>query len=277
MAFSMQDLRITAAENAICYSANRLSDIAFAITRLAGDNIILGEDEALCISLGREGLLKVSDILEAYASSKNLRAKESNASGFDPFGDQASRGYLRNHLQVNDAQTIKMLEHLSFSICFERAVTRLATSRSLGYPELLGAHRIIFEALYPWAGIDRMGTSASLSISKGALGTPGRVCFAEPGDVANTVAYALRGTAAKAHVRKHAGAILGNLAFAHPFLDGNGRALLTFHREVCRRAGFEIDWISVETHEYLNVLSNEINQPNRSYMDDFLEPYIFSI
>lgn len=277
MALSMRDLKITATDNAISNSPHELDCIALAITRLAGDSIIIGEEEAICITMGRNGLFSISAILEAYAESQNLRNQPVTSSRFDPFGDEGARGYLRNHFSVTNAESIKILEHLCFSICLERATTFLSFSRSLGYPELLGVHRIIFQALYPWAGIDRMGTSATLSISKGSPGTPGWVCFAEPSDIASTVAYALKGAQDKGYVRKHAGAILGNLAFAHPFLDGNGRALLTFHREVCRRAGFEIAWKSVDTHEYLAALSSEINQPGRGYLDDFLKPYISSI
>jgi cell filamentation protein len=42
------------------------------------------------------------------------------------------------------------------------------------------------------------------------------------------------------------GQIMGYLAYAHPFLDGNGRAIMTVHSVMAQRAGFGIDWSSTK-------------------------------
>ncbi len=35
---------------------------------------------------------------------------------------------------------------------------------------------------------------------------------------------------------------MGQLAFAHPFLNGNGRTILLTFMELSFRAGFSVDW-----------------------------------
>ena len=54
---------------------------------------------------------------------------------FDPFGDFETQGYLRN----------------------------LAKVKRLTYIGLLETHRILFEAVYPWAGQDRGKTAPDLA------------------------------------------------------------------------------------------------------------------
>lgn len=274
MAFSMQQLRFNATENATKYVPNEIDALAQVITRLAGDSITLGDDEFLAIAVARAGAVDPVGVLTAYASSL-LEASGSGINcSFDPFGDASTRGYLRNHYGVSDPSSIKKLEHLSFTLGIDRAHTYLASKRGVGYSELLGVHRLLFQPLYTWAGVDRSGTAPALAISKGAQGAADRVTFATAADIPRTIDYALRGSQDKRTVRDQAGTILGNLAYAHPFLDGNGRALLTFFIEICHRSGFAISWADIDTRQYLSALSEEINRPGVGYMNDFLGPYI---
>ena len=42
------------------------------------------------------------------------------------------------------------------------------------------------------------------------------------------------------------GEIMGYLAYAHPFLDGNGRTIMVVHAVLAQRAGFSIDWAATK-------------------------------
>ena len=75
-------------------------------------------------------------------------------------------------------------------------------------------------------------------------------------------------------MRSKPGTVLGNLAYAHPFLDGNGRTILTVHAELCRRAGIHIAWREVDKATYLIALTQEINDPSQGHLDRFLAPFI---
>lgn len=70
---------------------------------------------------------------------------------------------------------------------------------------------------------------------------------------------------------------MGQLAFAHPFLDGNGRTILLVHMELCYRAKFAIDWSKTNKDAYLRALSDEIRDPSRGHLDDYLKPHVVDI
>lgn len=258
---------------ALCLSD--LDRLAMIITALAGDRPSLGSGEFEMISIARSSGVAAQDLLRGYAHDMNLEGLNSvAASSFDPFGDQCSHGYLRNHFKITDPSQIKMVEHLSFAIRIADAQAYLAHSKNIGYEQLLGVHKLIFSAVYPWAGEDRLTTSPSLSITKGVSGSREVVSFAPPHEIIRASEYALGHCQSNEQTRKYAGTILGNLAYAHPFLDGNGRALLMLHTEICYRAGFCIQWSQVETGEYLKVLGNEIDQPSKGLMNDFLAQFV---
>ena len=48
-----------------------------------------------------------------------------------------------------------------------------------------------------------------------------------------------------AKMRVNPGEVFGALAYAHPFLEGNGRTIMTVHADLARRAGFHIDWAPI--------------------------------
>jgi cell filamentation protein len=76
-----------------------------------------------------------------------------------------------------------------------------------------------------------------------------------------------------ARFREHPGEVFGYLAHAHPFLEGNGRTILTIYAELCRRAGFHIDWELIEKEAFLRALTDELLEPGSS-MDGLLLPYV---
>jgi cell filamentation protein len=73
-------------------------------------------------------------------------------------------------------------------------------------------------------------------------------------------------------MNKKPGEVLGLMAFGHPFLDGNGRAMLLVHMELCSRAGFSIAWGQVKPSDFLSMLTEEIGQPGKGILDAYLLP-----
>ena len=75
------------------------------------------------------------------------------------------------------------------------------------------------------------------------------------------------------HLRKYPGEVFGYFAHSHPFLEGNGRTILTIYAELCRRGGFHIEWEAIGKAPFLQALTDELLKPGSS-MDEFLSPYI---
>lgn len=187
---------------------------------------------------------------------------------FDPFGDFKTQGYLRNLANEKDPEIVRRLEHASFTTGIDAALDRFASVKHLSYPDLLETHRILFEAVYPWAGRDRLRTAPDLAISKGS------VLFARPQDIERAVDYALTRGQDKKYMATKPGEIMGYLAYAHPFLDGNGRAIMVLHAILAQRAGISIDWAATGKAEYLAALTKELDEPDKGHLDAYLKPFI---
>ena len=74
---------------------------------------------------------------------------------FDPFGDFATEGYLRNFEKEKDLAIVKRAENASFMTGLDEAFATLAKAKVLSYDDVLKTHGILFGAVYPWAGQDR--------------------------------------------------------------------------------------------------------------------------
>jgi cell filamentation protein len=184
---------------------------------------------------------------------------------FDPFGDFATEGYLRNFEKEKDLAIIKRAEHASFVTGLDEAFAYLAKSKVLAYEDVLKVHGILFGAVYPWAGQDRTQTAPKLTIKKGT------VIFANASEIIAAVEFALRKGQDKDYMKARPGQIMGYLAYAHPFLDGNGRAIMTVHSVMAQRAGFGIDWSSMKKETYLDALTREIENPSQGHLDAYLK------
>lgn len=92
-----------------------------------------------------------------------------------------------------------------------------------------------------------------------------------------SVDYALKLAADKKKLKEKPGEVMGQLAFAHPFWDGNGRTILLVFMELCYRAGFAIDWSRTSKDDYLRALSDEIRAPFKGHLDNYLKPLVVSI
>lgn len=187
---------------------------------------------------------------------------------FDPFGDFETQGYLRNLAKEKDPALVRRLEHASFMTGIDAALERLGQVERLSYADLLETHRILFDAVYPWAGQDRRTTAPDLAISKGP------VLFAHPDQIQPAVDYALSHGQDTKFMRAKPGLIMGYLAYAHPFLDGNGRAIMVVHGVMAQDAGFSIDWAATGKADYLSALTKELDDPDRGHLDTYLKPFI---
>ncbi len=192
---------------------------------------------------------------------------------FDPFGDFATHGYLRNIAKQKDLTIVRQIEHTSFATGLEEALIKLNGCETITYEDVLSTHKILFEAVYPtWAGQDRLTTAPKQVISKGT--GDNKIIFAYPQDIKRAVEYALTRGQDKAHMAAHPGEVMGYLAHGHPFLDGNGRTIMTVHCVLAHRAGISIDWASTNKTDYLNALTKELEKPGEGHLDAYLKPFI---
>ena len=67
---------------------------------------------------------------------------------------------------------------------------------------------------------------------------------------------------------------MGQFAFGHPFLDGNGRAIMLVFGELCYRAGFGIAWEGTKKADYLEALTQELDNPQSAPLNAYLAHFI---
>lgn len=256
-----------------------LLDLARAITRLADDEVTQDAilDDLLALKLNGEisGAEMARRQSEYLNGSLTVNDRGTEISPFDPFDDFSSQGYLRIVTGDGNPEIVKSIEHLAFASNIEQTLQFLASEKSLSYRSFLTTHKMLFSDIYPWAGMDRKSTSPHLVVAKGR--GPSRIEFARPDDIERSVEFGLKIASSMCISPARAGEVLGYLAFAHPFLDGNGRSMLLLHTELCRRAGFQFRWADIERYSFLTNLSIEIEDPSRQAMNRFLEPFMIGL
>ena len=191
-------------------------------------------------------------------------------SNFDPFGDFEARGYLRNHHGVKEPGIIKRIEHNAFARNIERALSNLQSAPEINLEFIQETHRTLFSDVYPWAGQDRSQNAADLSITKGT------VDFQLAPYIPRGVEHALKSASNHQAFRQDPGKVIGELAYAHPFLDGNGRTITAVVSELTRRAGFHIAWENTDKGAYLKALTKELDDPNKGHLTGYLKDHIRS-
>ncbi|QAU44156.1 Fic/DOC family protein [Bradyrhizobium guangzhouense] len=187
---------------------------------------------------------------------------------FDPFGDFATRGYLRNVAKAKDPAIVHRLLHNSFLTGIDAALEHLKARPSLGYTDVLQTHKTLFEGVFPWAGEDRLANASHIFVKKDS------VIFAHPNDIRKAIDYALERGQDKAFMVEKPGEVMGYLAYGHPFLDGNGRTIMLIHAELARRAGIGIAWVATDKDKYLAALTEELEEPGKGKLDAYLKPFI---
>ena len=189
---------------------------------------------------------------------------------FDPFRDFEERGYLRNLYGSKDIAAVKALEQKSFKKNLKSAIDALVDIQFIEYKHILGIHQTLFGDIYPWAGQDRLATAPDLNITKGGY----ERMFAHPRDIRRAGEYALDRGQDSPFMCEQPGEVMGLLAHAHPFLDGNGRTIMVLHAELAHRAGVSIDWKQTDKTDYLTALTTELNDPGKGHLDLYLKPFI---
>lgn len=187
----------------------------------------------------------------------------------DPFGDYETAGYLRNVYGVKDLEIVGHLETAVFQQQVLGTIRYLRRVSILQYEHVRETHRQLFLSLYPWAGQDRSLTAPAIAIAKGGYNT----LFSHPAACRLAAEYALERGQNFEYLRRHPGEVFGYLAHSHPFLEGNGRTILTIFAELTRRAGFYIQWDTIDKKEFLDTLTEELLQPGQGFMDKLVLPY----
>ncbi len=189
---------------------------------------------------------------------------------FDVFGDFETRGHLRNFEAEKNLDIIKQAEHRAFQKNLGPALDYLFSQKTIAYADVLETHKILFSSIYPWAGQDRLTTAPYINISKGGYDR----MFAFPKDIRRVTDYALHQGNDVKFMQDKPGEVLGSLAHAHPFFDGNGRTIMVVHTIMADRAGISIDWQNSEKQAYLEALTKEIHLPGDGHLDAYLKPLL---
>ena len=92
-------------------------------------------------------------------------------------------------------------------------------------------------------------------------------------DIRRAVEFALTHGQDKQFMIEKPGEIMGYLAYAHPFLDGNGRAMMVVHAVLAQRAGFSIEWAATAKNDYLSALTKELDDPCEGHLDAYLKSF----
>jgi len=188
----------------------------------------------------------------------------------DPFGDYETAGYLKNSFGEKDIVSVGRVETATYEQEVLPTLLYLESLPILKYENLLEVHRRIFSSIYPWAGQDRSVTAPHIAIAKAGFNT----LFAHPADVRRAAEYALQQGKDKSYLRAHPGEVFGQLAYSHPFLEGNGRTILTVYADLVRRAGFHVVWEQIEKQEFLRTLTQELLEPGKGKMDSLVLRYV---
>lgn len=189
---------------------------------------------------------------------------------FDPFGDFGTAGYLRNIEAEQDLDLVKAQEKVFFEAHLEEALAFLRAIRGpVTYPHFREVHAILFREFYPWAGQDRQQLGVATRVSKGGV-----VDFEQAALIGQAVQWGLDMGNDVERMRSRPGAVMGAFAWAHPFLDGNGRTMMLVHTELCLRAKILIDWPSTNKAAYLAALTAELKHPDAQHLDSYLASFI---
>lgn len=194
------------------------------------------------------------------------------SSVFDPFGDYDTAGYLRNEQQEKDLNLVKKLEQAHFKANVGRAINYAFKVKNFEQEHLLYIHKLLFGEFYPWAGKDRFSLESKGLLPPNSQVSKGSVNFLPASRIEGSLEHTFSRAKSTKFMNQSPGTIIGELAYAHPFLDGNGRTLLVVFNELCRRSDFSIDWSQTDKQSYLNALTQEIDNPSTGSLNNYLLP-----
>ncbi len=189
---------------------------------------------------------------------------------FDPFGDYHTAGYLRNIEAEKDLVLVKAQEKVFFEAHLEEALAFLQRIRGpVTYLHFCKVHEMLFAEFYPWAGQDRRQLGVATQVNKGGV-----VDFERADRIAQAIQWGFEMGNSTPQMRQKPGAVMGALAWPHPFLDGNGRTMMLVHAELCRRARILVDWSATNKEHYLAALTRELKNPDGRHLDAYLGQFV---
>lgn len=189
---------------------------------------------------------------------------------FDPFGDFHTAGYLRNIEAEKDLALVKAQEKVFFEAHLEEALAFLHRIRGpVTYVHFRKVHEMLFAEFYPWAGQDREHLGVATQVNKGGV-----VDFERADRIAQAIQWGLEMGNSTTQMQQKPGAVMGAFAWAHPFLDGNGRTMMLVHTELCRRARIWVDWSATNKEAYLDALARELKNPDGGHLDAYLGQFV---
>lgn len=207
-----------------------------------------------------DGILTADEALQMTASLHDEgRHAIDERRLWDPFGDRATKGILRNSFGTPDPAKLEKLEFISTTFGMREAMQQLRNRPTIGLDAWLETHRLLFGMVFPtWAGCIR-----SHDVSRG------HVRFNLSHRIANEAPEVFRQAAAPGFLRSNLGLVYGELAFHHPFYDGNGRSLNTVFTEMLRREGLKLSWERLESAAYLEALTPAVLLRHYAPLDSF--------
>lgn len=258
--------------HSLVYKETPLERIAKNITRLAGDNIHNDITKNNLVMLYQKNLLSKDIVFKMYIQHIREQRQDSVSlkNVFDPFLTYHKSGYLNNKFCIYSMENIKELEHFHFLMNFQDALDYLLSVAHQDYDwrTIAQVHRILFSHLYPWAGELHDNLCPDLVISKG------RITFAYPGHIKDIVNLGFNKYLKEPElVKMHIGDIISYLCYAHPFLDGNGRTILTTIHAICISAGFSINWSKIDPVDYLEILTEELEHSGHNILNRYMERF----
>ncbi|WP_209015695.1 Fic family protein [Roseibium sp. RKSG952] len=178
---------------------------------------------------------------------------------WDPFGDFSSRGILRNKFGTKDQTTLERLEKFSIEANMPRALNILSREQRIDLRAWRRTHAVLFSDIYPWAGKIR-----ALDVERA------NVRFNTVRMIEEEAAVVFAKAEDGDFFRENMDYVYGELAFNHPFMDGNGRSLNTVFSEMSRRAGISIRWDVVDKGEYLRHLTRAVQLTEYEGLGEYL-------
>lgn len=143
---------------------------------------------------------------------------------WDPFGDKDTRGILRNKFGIKNKDERDLVEYsfIHKNIC--KALEVLAREKQIDLRAWRRTHAVLFSDVYPWAGSIR-----THQVERGYR-------FNTPENVEREANAVFNKARTKGFLIENLGEVYGELAFNHPFYDGNGRSPnLVFFRDGAAR------------------------------------------
>lgn len=186
----------------------------------------------------------------------------------DPYVDPAT-GVLRNRLGIVDSALLSEAEAaLSAAALADLAVRTLPGSYDLEH--LRSFHREIFADVYPWAGEIRR-----VNIAKTDLFCVHQHIETYSHDVLSSLAKEnfLRGLPRGAFIDRLAH-YFAEINAIHPFREGNGRTQRAYFHQLCRMAGWPIDWTGLDAQANIDASVASLrgdNAPLRTLLDGMME------